>query len=349
MKKQFKFEGKGGEFFSILLVNILLSSITLGIYSAWAYVKVRKYLMDNLTLDGKKFSFEGDGGKLFSLWLVQGLLTMITFGIYGAWAMVKIRQYMCENTQYDGKPFEFTGEGGKLFSLMLGQGLLTMITFGIYGAWAHPRIGQARPWVTAVPPWVFLKNLCYHIRSVDTLRFHATILFSGHSGPHRLDVPRVLDVLQPHISTRLYAIMGAGTRESRFKDDKGTGGHAGRGETSMLWAVAPDCVDLSRVPAPDAPGPHFAMGDYVSESDRRAGEQMTADAVAHLGAKVKELLEEHASLKPTHAPLTFDDVEAIWEKEIRPQLKDFASMQDGPDAPPQDSRWHKNWHVPDRG
>lgn len=220
---------------------------------------------------------------------------------------------------------------------------------GIYGAWAHPRIGQARPWVTAVPPWVFLKNLCYHIRSVDTLRFHATILFSGHSGPHRLDVPRVLDVLQPHISTRLYAIMGAGTRESRFKDDKGTGGHAGRGETSMLWAVAPDCVDLSRVPAPDAPGPHFAMGDYVSESDRRAGEQMTADAVAHLGAKVKELLEEHASLKPTHAPLTFDDVEAIWEKEIRPQLKDFASMQDGPDAPPQDSRWHKNWHVPDRG
>ena len=220
---------------------------------------------------------------------------------------------------------------------------------GIYGAWAHKRVGAARPWLTAVPPWIFLKNLCYHIRAVDALGFHGAILFSGHSGPHRKDVPILLEILQPHISTRLYTLMSVGTSQPRFNDDKGMGGHAGSGETSVLWALAPDCVDLSRLPAPDEPGPHFAMGEYARESDRRAGERMVADIVAHLVVKAKDLLEEYAGLKPRHKPLTFEGVEEIWEREIRPRLKNFASMQDGSDTPPEDSRWYDNWHVPDRG
>ncbi len=220
---------------------------------------------------------------------------------------------------------------------------------GIYGAWAHRRIGEARPWLTAVPPWMFFKNLCYHVRAVDALGFHGAILFSGHSGPHYKDVPVLLDILQPHIATRLYSLLGAGTDRARFGDSKGMGSHAGRGETSLLWAVAPDCVDLSRLPAPDAPGPHFAMGGYAEESDRRAGERMTEDVVTRLVDRAKELLDAYDRLKPRRTALTFEDVEAIWEKEVRPRLKDFASMQDGPEAPPKDSRWHANWHVPERG
>ncbi len=220
---------------------------------------------------------------------------------------------------------------------------------GIYGSWACRKIGEARPWLTAVPPWIFLKNLCYHVRAVDALGFQGTVLFSGHSGPHRKDVPVVLNILQSHVSTRIYSLIGMGTDQSRFKDGKGMGDHAGRGETTLLWAVEPDCVDLSRLPPPDAPGPHFAMGEDVESSDRRTGEQMVADIVDHLSAKAGELLAEYASLKPRHTPLTFERIEAIWEQEIRPRLKGFASMQDGPGAPPEDSRWHDNWHIPDRG
>ena len=40
------------------------------------------------------------------------------------------------------------------------------------------------------------------------------------------------------------------------------------------------------------------------------------------------------------------DVEGIWEEEIRPRLKNFASMQDGDEGPPEDSRWHANWRIP---
>ena len=220
---------------------------------------------------------------------------------------------------------------------------------GGYGAWAHRRVGEARPWLTAIPAWMFFKNLCYHVRAVDALGFHGAILFSGHSGPHAKDVPILLEILQPHFAVRLYSIIGQGISNPLFPDEKGMGGHAGRGETSLLWAVEPSCVDVSRVPAPDEPGPHFAMGDYVETSDRKVGEQMVADLVQHLGAKSKELEEDYAKLPSKHNPLTFDKVEEIWEREVHPRLRDFASMQSGTESPPENSRWYANWHVPSRG
>ncbi|MBK37022.1 MAG: hypothetical protein CME26_16020 [Gemmatimonadetes bacterium] len=57
--------------------------------------------------------------------------------------------------------------------------------------------------MTAIPPWHFLKSICYHVRAMDALGFESTVLFSGHSGPHRQDVPIVLDILQQHVDTRL--------------------------------------------------------------------------------------------------------------------------------------------------
>lgn len=221
--------------------------------------------------------------------------------------------------------------------------------YGIYAAWAHPLIGQQRPWLTCVPPWVFLKNLCYHVRAVDALGFHAAILFSGHAGPHSADVEWLMEVFQRHVAVRIGLLIGGGTKESRFDDEEGLGGHAGRGETSLLWAVAPDCVDLSRVPPADAPGPHFAMGGNVLKSDRRAGERMTADIVAKLGRTADQLLAEYDRLQPEPTRLTYGEVESIWQQEIWPHRFDWKSMQDldgGQQPPPPDSQWFGNWRVP---
>ena len=93
---------------------------------------------------------------------------------------------------------------------------------GIYGAWAQKKVGEVRPWLTAVPPWLFFRNLCYHVRAIDALGFHGVIIFSGHSGPHRLDIPILLDILQQHVSARIYSHIGAGTERARFKDQGGT-------------------------------------------------------------------------------------------------------------------------------
>ena len=51
------FTGSGGEYFKIWIVNILLTIITLGIYSAWAKVRTNQYFYGNTILDNASFQY----------------------------------------------------------------------------------------------------------------------------------------------------------------------------------------------------------------------------------------------------------------------------------------------------
>ena len=53
----FVFRGDGMEYFKIWIVNILLTIITLGIYSAWATVRNNRYFYSNLYLDNDNFRY----------------------------------------------------------------------------------------------------------------------------------------------------------------------------------------------------------------------------------------------------------------------------------------------------
>lgn len=53
----FEFRGDGSEYFKIWIVNLLLSIITLGIYSPWAKVRNNRYLYSNLYLDNNNFRY----------------------------------------------------------------------------------------------------------------------------------------------------------------------------------------------------------------------------------------------------------------------------------------------------
>lgn len=231
---------------------------------------------------------------------------------------------------------------------------------GGYAAWAHDAIGQVeRTWLTAVPPWIHFKNICYQIRTADVLGFHAAILITGHYGPNWEDLKTLVDLVQPHVGTRLYGLPDFEANQPGFAGDGKSGGdHAGRVETSLLWALEPACVDISRVPPPEEEGPHFAMGPNVREANRLVGERMVADEVGWLTRKAEELLADYAREQPAHQLRTFEDVEVLWETVVRPHLKQFRSMQQSwadmavwqdQQPVPADSIWAENAGVPDRG
>ena len=224
---------------------------------------------------------------------------------------------------------------------------------GGFGVWAAKEVGEvARTWLTAVPPWVHFKNVCYQIRAADELGFHAAILLTGHYGPNWQDLKTLVELIQPYVSVRLFGLPDFEANQPGFDVvTGGSGDHAGRVETSLLWAVEPSCVDVSRFPRSDAPGPHFAMGRDAPQANRQTGERMLADEVSWLGAKSQELLAAYDRDRPTAHLRTFDDVEKFWDSQVRPRMKDFQSMQpvfgDG-QPPPEGSRWRPNWAVPDR-
>ena len=224
---------------------------------------------------------------------------------------------------------------------------------GGYALWLERTVGPVRrSWMTCMPPWQHFKNICYHIRMADHLGFHAAIFLTGHYGPNWKDLKTLIGLVQPHVGTRLCGLPDHEANQPGFDNDGRSGGdHAGKVETSLLWALHPDCVDLSRLPPEDAPGPHFAMGPTVRQSDRRVGERMVADEVRWLGEKAQELLDEYEEKTPPHKLQTYEDVEVLWETVVGPSLAGFETMQNSwtEESLPETSTWYPNWRVPRRG
>jgi len=74
----FDFHGKAAEFWRIWIVNVLLSVLTLGIYSAWAKVRTMRYFYGNTELDGHRFNYLAT-----PLQVLKGrIIAVILFGLY---------------------------------------------------------------------------------------------------------------------------------------------------------------------------------------------------------------------------------------------------------------------------
>lgn len=123
---RFRFTGSGGEYFSIWIVNLLLSIITLGIYSAWAKVRREQYFHRNTLLDDQPFDYTGDpvriligrivallvigvGSAVQEVNLVMALTVTAVFFLLFPWVIVRSLRFRARNTRYRNLPFAFTG------------------------------------------------------------------------------------------------------------------------------------------------------------------------------------------------------------------------------------------------
>ncbi len=61
---EFEFRGSASEYFGIWIVNLLLSIVTLGIYSAWAKVRTKKYFYQNTYVAGRSFDYHATGKQI---------------------------------------------------------------------------------------------------------------------------------------------------------------------------------------------------------------------------------------------------------------------------------------------
>ncbi len=74
----FEFRGDGMEYFKIWIVNVLLTIVTLGIYSAWAKVRSKRYFYSNLYLDDSNFRYLAE-----PLTILKGrIVAIVAFIIY---------------------------------------------------------------------------------------------------------------------------------------------------------------------------------------------------------------------------------------------------------------------------
>ena len=127
------FTGKAGEYFRIWIVNLALTIVTLGIYSAWAKVRKRRYLYGHTRVADEGFEYRAKPlpiliGRLIALAvlaaiiaadtlvpvladnpLLRRLVFLVVLAIAGPWIVVRSLRFNARNTAYRNIRFCFAG------------------------------------------------------------------------------------------------------------------------------------------------------------------------------------------------------------------------------------------------
>ncbi|MBU1665790.1 MAG: DUF898 domain-containing protein [Gammaproteobacteria bacterium] len=144
----FQFTGSGGEYFRIWIVNLALSVLTLGIYSAWAKVRRKRYFNNHTLLDGHNFDYLADPiailkGRLiafglFALYALAqqslpwlALVLLVLFFLASPWIVVRSLQFNARNSSHRGLRFDFRGDLGEAALIFVGWGLLMLLSLGL--------------------------------------------------------------------------------------------------------------------------------------------------------------------------------------------------------------------------
>jgi uncharacterized membrane protein YjgN (DUF898 family) len=162
-----QFTGKAGEYFKIWIVNLCLSVLTLGIYSAWAKVRRRRYFYGSTLLDGAAFEYTGNPVAI----LKGRLLVLAVFAIYSLareavpllslavaigvaailpWIVQRALQFNARNSLHRNVRFGFDGGKMQIFGVLLIAVLLVPLTLGI-----------CYPWYLAMKRRLFVENSRY--------------------------------------------------------------------------------------------------------------------------------------------------------------------------------------------
>jgi uncharacterized membrane protein YjgN (DUF898 family) len=153
-RERLQFHGKAGEYFRIWIVNLLLTILTLGIYSAWAKVRKNRYIYGNLELAGSHFDYMARPliilrGRLLALALLVGyLLAGSSFPLLSGafallltlatpWLIVRSRMFNMRYTVYRNIRFSFNPVYGQAIKVILFYGFLSIITLGLAVPYAH--------------------------------------------------------------------------------------------------------------------------------------------------------------------------------------------------------------------
>lgn len=131
----FGYRGNLKEFYRLYLKNILLTVVTLGIYSSWMHVQVHSYIRRNIRFGSIEFRYDGQGKDLFFIKLKGVLLSIVTFGIYSFWYYKNLIAFEVNNTKMiqNGKEIELksTLTAGQIFSMLITNYFIIIFTFGI--------------------------------------------------------------------------------------------------------------------------------------------------------------------------------------------------------------------------
>jgi len=155
-REMLTFVGTGSEYFRIWIVNLLLTLITIGLYSPWAKVRKLRYIYGSTALAGGRFDYHADPVRI--LW--GRLIALAVFGAAGfaqavfppfaplvtllfllgvPFLVVRARMFNMRYTSYRNVRFGFDRAYAAAYSAIYLYGFLAALTLGLLIPYAHYR------------------------------------------------------------------------------------------------------------------------------------------------------------------------------------------------------------------
>ena len=131
---QFRFEGNAAEYFGIWIVNLFLTVITLGIYSAWAKVRTQRYFYGNTLVAGSAFDYTADPVKIlygriiavtmlvsyqlaFTFTLTAGYVVLLLLVVFAPLIYLSSIAFRMRYSAWRGMHFGFDRDTGRAYLL----------------------------------------------------------------------------------------------------------------------------------------------------------------------------------------------------------------------------------------
>jgi len=165
-KNRVSFDGTGGKLFGILLVNLLLTIVTFGIYYFWAVVKVRKYFHNHTSILNGRLDYHVTGAeKFFAFIKAMLLLSFVFLLLFGLstlismlglplttqaitillfyllillmWPLILVaaRRFTMSRTSWNSVHFKFTGRVKEAIKIYIKGIFLSIVSLGLYTPW----------------------------------------------------------------------------------------------------------------------------------------------------------------------------------------------------------------------
>tara|TARA_B100001109_G_scaffold255328_1_gene257898 strand:- start:147622 stop:148734 length:1113 start_codon:yes stop_codon:yes gene_type:complete len=152
-----EFSGSKSAFTKLWLVNLLLSIITLGIYSAWAKVRNNQYLYGHTQIEGHRFQYLAKPlqilrGRIIAVvfFVAYGFISSLNPALGGLmallllllmpWLIVQGLKFTLRNSAYRGVRFSFEGTYGGVFVHFLLLPIVGVVTLYLAMPWVVQRI-----------------------------------------------------------------------------------------------------------------------------------------------------------------------------------------------------------------
>ncbi|MDH4230505.1 MAG: DUF898 family protein [Nitrospirota bacterium] len=146
------FTGSGREYFRVWVVNLCLTLLTLGIFSAWAKVRKKRYFYSNTTLDGTPLQYLGEPVPILKGRVIAATAFMIYYlashffsslmpfvlaagTVLAPWVIVRSTAFNARYSAFRNMTFRFDGKYTGALKAIYAWGLIPAIVAGWIFNW----------------------------------------------------------------------------------------------------------------------------------------------------------------------------------------------------------------------